>query len=158
MILLLNSFQMIAINNHKELNSIYFEIRGLGFTFLLDKRMKHNLINPVFLNFFKEEYPATEEEYQANQMAVKKLMRESEDAFPILPEHLKTYHFKGVYREVGYKVVKCSDNKLRRCKAIKFNFEHEGHPYSELFFVDKSVEESYAILGSTFWSKCDILK
>ena len=118
--------------------------------------MKHNLINPDFLKFFKEEYPAIEEEYQANQMAVEKLMRESEDAFPILPEPLKLYHFKGVYREVGCKVVKCSDNKLRRCKAIKFNFEHEGHPYSELFFVDKSVEEDYAILGSTFWSKCDI--
>ncbi len=137
---------------------LYIHIKDIGFAFLLDNKMKHNLINPDFLNFFKEEYPATEEEYQANQMAVEKLMRESEDAFPILPEPLKLYHFKGVYREVGCKVVKCSDNKLRRCKAIKFNFEHEGHPYSELFFVDKSVEEDYAILGSTFWSKCDILK
>lgn len=54
--------------------------------------MKHNLINPVFLGFFKEEYPTTDEEYQTNQMAVEKLMKESEEAFPILPEHLKTYH------------------------------------------------------------------
>lgn len=138
-------------------NHIFIQIRGLGFTFLLDNKMKHNLISPDFLNFFKEKYPATKEEYQANQMAVEKLMRESEDTFPILPEHLKNYHFKGVYREVGYKVVKCSDNKLRRCKAIKFNFEHEGHPYSEIFYIDKSVEEDYAILGFTFWSRliCD---
>lgn len=141
-----------------EKDKIFIQVKSIGFTFLLDKKMKHNLINPDFLNFFKEEYPATEEEYQANQMAVEKLMRESEDAFPILPEHLKIYHFKGVYREVGHKVVKCSDNKLRRCKAIKFNFEYERHPYSELFFVDKSVEEDCAILGSTFWSKCNILK
>lgn len=56
------------------------------------------------------------------------------------------------------KVVWCSDNKFRECKAVKLNFEYEGHPNSELFFVDKSVEEDYAILGSTFWSKCDILK
>ncbi|WP_373136307.1 hypothetical protein [Bacteroides sp. HPS0048] len=148
---------MIAINNHKELNSIYVEIKGLGFTFLLDKRMKHNLINPVFLNFFKEEYPVTEEEYQANQIAVEKLMKESKEVFPVLPEHLKAYYFRDVYKEVDYGVVRCSDNKLRRCKAIKFNFEHEGHPYSELFFIDKSVEEDYAILGSTFWSRlvCD---
>lgn len=69
-------------------------------------------------------------------MAINKLMRESEDAFPILPKHLKTYHFKDVYEEVGYKVVKCSDNKLRKCKAIKFNFEYEGHLYSELFCID----------------------
>ena len=55
-------------------------------------------------------------------------------------------------------VIWCSDNKFRECKAVKLNFEYEGHPYSELFFVDKSVEEDYAILGSTFWSKCDILK
>lgn len=89
---------------------LYIHIKDIGFAFLLDNKMKHNLINPDFLNFFKEEYPATEEEYQANQMAVEKLMRESEDAFPILPEPLKLYHFKGVYREVGYKVVKCSDN------------------------------------------------
>lgn len=108
-------------------------------------------MNPDFLDFFKEEYPATEEEYQANQMAVEKLMRESEVAFSILPEPLKIYLFKGVYEEVGYKVVKCSDNKLRRCKAIKFNFKHEGHPYSEIFYIDKSVEEDCAILGSTFW-------
>lgn len=137
-------------------NHIFIQIRGLGFTFLLDNKMKHNLINPDFLHFFKEEYPATKEEYQANQMAVKKLMRESEDAFPILPEHLKIYHFKGVYREVGHKVIKCSDNKLRKCKAIKFNFEHEGNPYSNIFYIDKSIEKGCAILGSTFWSKLNV--
>lgn len=133
------------------------QVKGLSFNVLLDKKSKYSLISPIFLGFFKEKYPITDEEYQNNQMAVKKLMRESEDAFPILPEHLKTYHFRGVYKKVGYKVVKCSDNKLRRCKAIKFYFEHEGHPYSELFFIDKSVEENYAILGSTFWSRlvCD---
>lgn len=136
--------------------SLFIRIKGIGFAFLLDNKMKHNLINPDFLNFFKEEYPATEEEYQANQMAVEKLMKESKEVFPVLPEPLKAYYFKGVYRKVGYKVVKCSDNKLRRCKAIKFNFEHEGHPYSELFFIDKSVEEIYAILGSTFWSKLNV--
>lgn len=132
---------------------IFIQVKGLGFTFCFDNKMKHNLINSDFLNFFKEKYPATEEEYQANQVAINKLMRESEDAFPILPDSLKIYHFKGVYRKVGHKVVKCSDNKLRRCKTIKFNFEYNGHLYSELFFVDKSVEGDYAILGSIFWSR-----
>ncbi len=130
------------------------QVKELSFTLLLDKKFKYSLISPIFLGLFKEKYPITDEEYLNNQMAVKKLMRESEDAFPILPEHLKTYHFKGVYREVGYKVVKCSDNKLRMCKAIKFNFEHEGHPYSEIFYIDKSLLGT-AILSFSFWSKFD---
>lgn len=32
---------------------ILIQVKGLGFTFLLDKRMKHNLISPTFLAFFK---------------------------------------------------------------------------------------------------------
>ena len=130
------------------------QVKELSFTLLLDKKFKYSLISPIFLGLFKEKYPITDEEYLNNQMAVKKLMRESEDAFPILPEHLKTYHFKGVYREVCYKVVKCCDNKLRRCNAIKFNFEHEGHPYSEIFYIDKSLLGT-AILSFSFWSKFD---
>lgn len=140
------------MTTRKDEIEVFIQVKGLGFTFLLDKRMKHNLINPVFLGFFKEEYPTTDEEYQTNQMAVEKLMKESEEAFPILPEHLKTYHFKGVYKKVGYKVVKCSDNKLRRCKAAIFNFEYEGHSYSDIFYIDKSLREHCAILASTFWS------
>lgn len=54
-------------------NHIFIQIRGLGFTFLLDNKMKYNLVSPDFLNFFKEKYPATKEECQANQMAVKEL-------------------------------------------------------------------------------------
>ena len=33
--------------------SLFIRIKGIGFTFLLDKRMKHNLISPTFLAFFK---------------------------------------------------------------------------------------------------------
>lgn len=144
------------MTKRKDEVEVFIQLRRIGFTFLLDKRMKHNLMNPCFLNFFKEEYPATDEEYQANQIAVEKLMKESEEAFPILPEHLKFYFFKDVYKEVGYGVVRCSDDKLRRCKAVKFNFEFEGHSYSELFFIDKSFEEYNAILGSFFWSNFDV--
>ena len=120
-------------------NYIFIQVRGLGFTFLLDNKMKHNLINPDFLSFFKEKYPPTEEEYQANQMAVEKIMRESGDAFPILPENLKQYFFKDVYKKAGCKVVRCSDNKLKQCKAVIFNFEYKGETYSELFFIDESL-------------------
>lgn len=33
-------------------NEIFIQTKGIGFTFLLDKRMKHNLISPAFLAFF----------------------------------------------------------------------------------------------------------
>lgn len=31
---------------------IFIHVKGTGFTFLLDKRMKHNFISPAFLAFF----------------------------------------------------------------------------------------------------------
>lgn len=34
------------------MNEIFIHIKGIGFTFLLDKKMKHNLIGPAFLAFF----------------------------------------------------------------------------------------------------------
>ena len=118
---------------------LFIQVKDIGFTFFLDKRMKHNLIIPTFLSFFKEEYPPTEEEYKANQTAAEKLMKESKEAFPILPEHLKQYFFKDVYKKAGCKVVRCSDNKLKLCKAVIFNFEYKGETYSELFFIDESL-------------------
>ena len=118
---------------------ILIQVKGLGFTFLLDKRMKHNLISPTFLAFFK-----TDKQRDL-------LWNNDIEAVSTKPEYNNSHY-------VGKKVVWCSDNQFRECKAVKLNFKYEGHPYSELFFIDKSVEEDYAILGSTFWSKCDILK
>ena len=83
---------------------------------------------------------------------------EYNSSLPFLPSYVNSISLEDTFHYVGKKVVWCSDNKFRECKAVKLNFEYEGHPYSELFFIDKSVEEDYAILGSTFWSKCDILK
>ena len=36
-------------------DEIFIQVKGIGFTFLLDKRMKHNLISPAFLAFFNLE-------------------------------------------------------------------------------------------------------
>ena len=35
-----------------EKDEIFIKVKGIGFVFLLDKRMKHNLISPAFLAFF----------------------------------------------------------------------------------------------------------
>ena len=82
---------------------------------------------------------------------------EYNNSLPFLPAYVDSISLKDIFHYVGKKIVWCSDNKFRECKAVKLNFEYEGHPYSELFFIDKSIEENYAILGSTFWSRliCD---
>ena len=139
-----------------ETNNIYVHVRGLGFTFLLDKRMKHNLISPTFLAFFKTDKQRNS--LLNNDIGEVNIKPKYNSSLPFLPSYVNSISLEDTFHYVGKKVVWCSDNKFRECKAVKFNFEYEEHPYSELFFIDKSVEEDYAILGSTFWSKCDILK
>ena len=139
-----------------ETNNIYVHVKGLGFTFLLDKRMKYNLISPIFLAFFKTD--KQRDSLLNNGIGAVSTKPEYNNSLPFLPAYVDSISLEDTFHYVGKKVVWCSDNKFRECKAVKFNFEYEGHPYSELFFIDKSIEENYAILGSTFWSKCDILK
>lgn len=131
-----------------ETNNIYVHVRGLGFTFLLDKRIKHNLISPTFLAFFKTD--KQEDSLLNNDIGEVSTKPEYNNSLPFLPSYVDSISLEDTFHYVGKKIVWCSDNKFRECKAIKFNFEYEGHPYSELFFIDKSIEEDYAILGSTF--------
>ena len=135
---------------------ILIQVKDVGFTFLLDKRMKHNLISPTFLAFFKID--KQRDSLLNNGIEAVSTKPEYNNSLPFLPAYVDSISLEDTFHYVGKKVVWCSDNKFRECKAVKFNFEYEGHPYSELFFIDKSVEEDYAILGSIFWSKCDILK
>ncbi|MEY8707741.1 hypothetical protein AALK94_10500 [Bacteroides faecichinchillae] len=133
---------------------ILIQVKGLGFTFLLDKRMKHNLISPTFLAFFKI---GKQRDSLLNNDIEAISTKPEYNSLPFLPSYVDSISLEDTFHYVGKKVVWCSDNKFRECKTVKLNFEYEGHPYSELFFVDKSVEEGYAILGSTFWSRliCD---
>lgn len=135
---------------------ILIQVKDVGFTFLLDKRMKHNLISPTFLAFFKTD--KQRDLLWNNDIEAVSTKSEYNSSLPFLPSYVNSISLEDTFHYVRKKVVWCSDNKFRECKAVKFNFEYEGHPYSELFFIDKSVEEDYAILGSIFWSKCDILK
>ena len=135
---------------------ILIQVKDVGFTFLLDKRMKHNLISPTFLAFFKTD--KQRDSLLNNGIGKVNVKPEYNNSLPFLSAYVDSISLEDTFHYVGKKVVWCSDNKFRECKAVKFNFEYEGHSYSELFFIDKSVEEDYAILGSTFWSKCDILK
>ena len=135
---------------------ILIQVKDVGFTFLLDKRMKHNLISPTFLAFFKTD--KQRDLLWNNDIEAVSTKSEYNSSLPFLPSYVNSISLEDTFHYVGKKVVWCSDNKFRECKAVKFNFEYEGHPYSELFFIDKSVEEDYAILGSIFFSFCVILK
>lgn len=134
---------------------ILIQVKGLGFIFLLDKRMKHNLISPIFLAFFKTD--KQRDSLLNNGIGEVDIKSEYNNSLPFLPAYVDSISLEDTFHYVGKKVVWCSDNKFRECKVVKLNFEYEGNPYSELFFIDKSIEESYAILGSTFWSRliCD---
>lgn len=144
------------MTTRKDEIEVFIQVKSLGFTFLLDKRMKHNLISPTFLAVFR--IGKQRDSLLNNGIGEVNIKPEYNNSLPFLPAYVDSISLEDTFHYVGKKVVWCSDNKFRECKAVKFNFEYEEHPYSELFFVDKSVEEDYAILGSTFWSKCDILK
>jgi len=131
---------------------ILIQVKRMGFSFFVNRRIKYNLINPVFLAFFKEDYPPTEEEYQANQKAVEKIVEETQDFFIQLPDNLKWYFFKGVIHYVGKGVIKCNNGKFRICSVVTFSFDYEGKSYIELFNVDKNID-AVAILGLHSFNK-----
>lgn len=127
------------------MNEIFIHIKGIGFTFLLDKKMKHNLIGPAFLAFFN---------LRKRQMysLPKNNMREvnTKPAYnhlqPFLLEYVDSISTNDVFHYVGKKVGRCKDNKLRICKVFRFGFEYEGYTFSFPFLLDKNLDES-AILG-----------
>lgn len=139
------------MTTRKDEIEVFIQVKSLGFTFLLDKRMKHNLISSTFLAVFR--IGKQRDSLLNNGIGEVNIKPEYNNSFPFLPAYVDSISLEDTFHYVGKKIVWCSDNKFRECKAIKFNFEYEGHPYSELFFIDKSVEEDYAILGSTFWSR-----
>ena len=51
--------------------------------------------------------------------------------------------------------VKCKDGKLRECRSFKVDFEFDGHIFSEIFYLDKSLQstKTTAILGADSFNK-----
>lgn len=128
-----------------EKNEIFIQVKGIGFTFLLDKRMKHNLISPAFLAFFnlrkRQMYSLPE-----NNIREVNTKPAYDNLQPFLPEYVDSISTNDVFHYVGKKVGRCKDNKLRVCKVFMLGFEHEGCTFSFAFLLDKSLNKS-AILG-----------
>lgn len=125
--------------------SIFIKIKGIGFTFLFDKRMKHNFISPAFLSFFNlgEKQTYSLPENNAIEANTKPIYNSSQ---PFLPEYVDSIKIDDVFHYVGKKVGRCKDNKLRVCKVFMVGFEYEGCVFSFPFLLDKSLDIP-AILG-----------
>lgn len=127
------------------MNEIFIQIKGIGFTFLLDKRIKHNLISPTFLAFFnlggRQMYSLPE-----NNIGKVNTKPAYDNLLPFLPDYVDSISTNDVFHYVGKKVGRCKDNKLRVCKVFKFEFEYEGYTFSFPFLLDKSLNVP-AILG-----------
>ena len=128
-----------------ERDEIFIQVKGIGFTFLLDKKMKHNFASPAFLSFFnlggRQMYSLSE-----NNIGKVNTKPAYDNLQPFLPEYVDSINTNDVFRYVGKKVGKCKDNKLRVCKVFMLGFEHEGCSFSFPFLLDKSLDKP-AILG-----------
>ena len=127
------------------MNEIFIQIKGIGFTFLLDKIMKHNLISPAFLAFSNFEQ---KQMYSLSDNNIREVnTKPTYDNFqPFLSEYVDSISTNDVFHYVGKKVGRCKDNKLRICKVFMLEFEFEGCTFSFLFLLDKSLKKT-AILG-----------
>ena len=133
----------MGMNTEKD--EIFIQAKGIGFTFLLDKRMKHNLISPAFLDFFnfgeRQMYSLPE-----NNIREVNTKPAYDNLQPFLPDYVDSISTNNIFHYVGKKVGRCKDNKLRVCKVFMLGFEHEGCPFSFPFLLDKSLDKP-AILG-----------
>ena len=130
---------------------IFIHVKGIGFTFLVDKRMKHNLISPAFLAFFnlgeKQKYSLSE-----NNIREVNTKPAYDSSLPFLPNYMNAICTNDVFHYVGKKVGRCKDNKLRVCKVFMLGFEYEGYTFSFPFLLDKNLNMP-AILGFESYNK-----
>ncbi len=127
-----------GMNTEKE--EIFVKIKGVGFCFLLDKKMKRNLISPALMAFFNIG--------KINMHTLSKGDVREVDTNPIYEPFSHEYFINtdDVFHYVGKKVGRCKDNKLRVCKVFRLGFEHEGCTFSFPFILDKSLDVP-AMLG-----------
>lgn len=119
-------------------NELFIQIKGVGFTVLIDKRMRHNLINPALLAFFNLGERRMYSLLMSNIREVN--TRPTYDhSQPFLPDYVNAINANDVFHYVGKKVGRCKDDKLRICKVFRLEFEYEGCAFSFPFLLDKSL-------------------
>ena len=133
---------------------IFIQVKGMGFTFLIDTSSKYNLLAPCFADFFYEEYPSSRERMECDDWVNPNPTQEESKQAPL-------YLFTDVFhRKGGIKKIKCKDGINRGCEQVILKFEHDSKSYSELFYVDHSLcsyctskNKIAGILGINFLKK-----
>lgn len=123
-----------------EKDEIFIQIKGIGFTLLLDKRMKHNFISPAFLAFFKL---GEKQMYSLSKNYIREMNTKPayDNLQPFHPDYVDSISTDDVFYYVGRKVGRCADNKLRVCKVFMLKFEYEECTFSFPFLLDKSLNK-----------------
>lgn len=81
---------------------ILIQVKDVGFTFLLDKRMKHNLISPTFLAFFKTD--KQRDLLWNNDIEAVSTKSEYNSSLPFLPSYVNSISLEDTFHYVGKKV------------------------------------------------------
>ena len=131
-------------------NEIFIQTKGIGFTFLLDKKMKYNLITPAFLAFFNFEQ---KQMYSLSDNNIREVNTKPayDNLQPFLSDYVDSISTNDVFHYVGKKVGRCKDNKLRVCKVFMLEFENEGCTFSFPFLLDRSLNVP-AIIGQEYFN------
>lgn len=90
-----------------KINSGFVKVKGICFTILLDKRIKHNFISPAFLAFFNI---GEEQEYSLlnNDIGEVSAKPEYNYLFPFITNYVTNICFENIFHYVGKKVVWCA--------------------------------------------------
>ena len=135
---------------------ILIQVKGIGFTFLVDTSCKYNLLAPCLVDFFHEEYPASQERIKSHEWLNLNFTS------PEAPIKTPLYLFREVFQKrEGIKKVRCKNGVIMGCESTILKFEYNGKTYSELFYIDQSLcpyctskEKMFSgVLGTNFLKK-----
>lgn len=141
-----------GISNDYEMKELFVRVNRIGFCFYLDEGFKTNLMSPMFLSFFRKDSLS----FGTTTSLFVNSMKDTKEAFPDPSDLMSSIAFEGVYKLMTKQIIRCRDNKFRRCQCVKFSFEYNGENYCEVFYVDPSLwnlSKVHVRLGSLFAKK-----
>ena len=134
------------------MKELYVLVNNFGFCFYLNERSNRNLMSPQFLNFFKE----GERGRIIDNPSKRTFTVSSKEAFTEPIDLIHNRIFSNVYKLTNKSVIKCNDNKFRRCQGVRFCFEFNGIRCNEIFFIDPSLwshSKVHVQIGSSLGKK-----
>ena len=111
------------------MSELFVIVNKIGFSFYLNEKFRRNLISPSFFCFLKEQTMLLAQSDSIFAKATK-------DAFPTPKDIFLIGDSSENLKLTKKQIVRCSDNKFRRCQGVKFSFVYDGLTYNEEFFVD----------------------